>query len=155
MNDDFTETQTVFHDHRIFHRRPIMAPGPDVCGSGFKRETAPTTKEVTVKIGVNLKIDVTKLDKARFFKGSKGTYADLTAFIDTEETGRYGDNGIITQAQTKEERANKTKLPICGNVKVFFSDAPKGKGPVNGNESYQPPTHTQQPATGFDDDIPF
>lgn len=31
-----------------------------------------------MKIGVNLKIDVTKLDKSRFFKGAKGTYADLS-----------------------------------------------------------------------------
>jgi len=36
-----------------------------------------------MKIGVNLKIDVTKLDKSRFFKGAKGTYADLSVYLDT------------------------------------------------------------------------
>lgn len=39
-----------------------------------------------MKIGFNLSIDVTRLDKSRFFKGKKGTYAKLTGFVDTEET---------------------------------------------------------------------
>jgi len=109
-----------------------------------------------MKIGINIKLDITKLDKARFFKGEKGTYCDLTAFIDTENVGQYGDNGMVTQAQTKEERADKARLPIVGNVKVFYSGA--GKEPVNGNKSYRPPVNTSQadnPPPFDDSDIPF
>lgn len=102
-----------------------------------------------MKIGVNFKLDVTKLDKARFFKGAKGTYVDLTAFIDTEKTGDYGDNGTIRQSTTKEERDGGMKLPICGNVKVFYvsKDA----------DGYQPDPGAPAPTTpdDIDDDIPF
>jgi len=74
-----------------------------------------------MKLGISIKLDVSKLDKARFFKGAKGLYCDLTTFVDTDVTNQYGDNGIITQATTKEERNNKVQLPICGNVKIFYT----------------------------------
>ena len=72
-----------------------------------------------MKIGVNLKVDVTKLDKSRFYVGAKGTYADLVAFIDTENTSQYGDHGMITQSKNKDE---DVKLPIIGNAKIFWRD---------------------------------
>ena len=75
-----------------------------------------------MKIGVSIKIDVSKIDKARLFKGAKGTYLDLTTFIDTETKSQYGDHGIISQSTTKEEREQKVKTPILGNCKVFFCD---------------------------------
>ena len=34
------------------------------------------------KIGITLNIDVTKIDKTRLYSGHKGTYLDLTTFID-------------------------------------------------------------------------
>jgi len=33
------------------------------------------------KIGINISIDVTKIDKSRLFKGKKGTYMDLTTVL--------------------------------------------------------------------------
>jgi len=75
-----------------------------------------------MRIGMQVRVDVSKLDKERFYKGEKGTYADLTAFIDTQETGQYGDNGVITQSTSREERQNGVKMPICGNVRVFYTD---------------------------------
>lgn len=74
-----------------------------------------------MKIGVNFKVDVTKLDKSRFFQGKKGTYVDLTAFIDTENKSDYGDNGVISQSLTQDERRDGVKMPIVGNCKVFFT----------------------------------
>jgi len=73
-----------------------------------------------MKLGISLKLDVTKLNKERFFKGKSGTYCDLTAFIDTEVLSKYGDNGTISQSSSKEEREGGLQLPICGNVKVFY-----------------------------------
>lgn len=75
-----------------------------------------------MKIGFNISINVSKLDKSRFYKGKKGTYAKLTGFIDTEETSQFGDNGPITQEVSKEDRDNGVKLPILGNAKVFWKD---------------------------------
>jgi len=76
-----------------------------------------------MKIGVSIKIDVTKIDKARLHKGAKGTYLDLTTFIDTENVDKYENNGFISQSQTKEEReAGAERTPILGNVKVFYTD---------------------------------
>jgi len=100
-----------------------------------------------MKIGVNIKLDVTKLNKERFFQGKKGKYVDLTAFIDTEQTGEYGDNGTVSQSTSKEERQNGTRLPICGNVKVFYKDE---------QESHTPPVSQPGPGPEDDDmDVPF
>ena len=74
-----------------------------------------------MKIGLSIKINVSKIDKARLFKGEKGTYLDLTTFIDTENAGQYGDNGFIAQSVSKEERDAGVKGEILGNVKVFFT----------------------------------
>ena len=101
-----------------------------------------------MKIGISVKLDVTKIDKARLFKGEKGTYLDLTTFIDLDQQNEYGDNGFIAQSVSKEERGNNVQTPILGNVKVFF------KG--DGKPAQQSSQNFQQPADdGFDDPIPF
>ena len=83
------------------------------------------------KLGISIKIDVSKIDKSRLFKGEKGTYLDLTTFIDTENEGQYGDHGFISQSVTKEEREQSVQTPILGNVKVFFN----GSGSATATES--------------------
>ena len=103
-----------------------------------------------MKIGFNISIDVTKLDKSRFYKGKKGTYAKLTCFVDTEETSQYGDNGTITQELSKEDRDNGIKLPIIGNAKVFWQDGQ--------SKSTNKPDPQNNQSNGYDDghgDIPF
>jgi hypothetical protein len=98
-----------------------------------------------MKVGIFLTIDVLKLDKARFFKGEKGTYLDLTTFVDISDADKYGNNGLVTQSQTKEEREAKEKMPIIGNVKVFFKSG-------DNKQSSQ----TNQSGFGsFDERIPF
>lgn len=97
------------------------------------------------KIGISIKIDVSKIDKARLFKGAKGVYMDLTTFIDTQVEGQYGDHGFISQSTDKEEREAGVKTPILGNCKVFFVE-----------EGQAAPAQTQvAEVAGFDDDIPF
>jgi hypothetical protein len=80
-------------------------------------------------IGVNLKIDVTKIEKGRLYKGAKGTYLDAVVFIN-DDPDEYGQHGMITQAVTKEEKDNKVKGPILGNCKVFWKEeqAPRQPG---------------------------
>ncbi len=73
------------------------------------------------KIGISIKLDVKKLDKARFFAAQSGAlYVDLTMFLDPDNEGQYGDHGFATQSTTKEERDNNVQMPILGNGKIFY-----------------------------------
>jgi len=75
-----------------------------------------------MKVGLNFSIDVTKLDKERFVKGKKGTYANLTTFVDIDNKDQYDNNGFISQSISKEERTSGVQLPILGNVRVVFKE---------------------------------
>jgi hypothetical protein len=105
------------------------------------------------KIAIGIKIDVTKLDKARFHKGQKGTYADLNLVVDLDQVDQYGNNGFITQSVTKEERESGVKLPILGNGKIYWREEPQ--------QGYQPPPAQQEQKNAppapppADDDLPF
>ena len=107
-----------------------------------------------MKVGLNVRIDVTKIDKERLYKGAKGTYLDLTTFVDTAVTDQYENNGFISQSQTKEEREAKVKTPILGNVKVFYTDT---SSPVGSSEyeRSQKVAKVLEEADLLDDDIPF
>lgn len=102
-----------------------------------------------MKIGISVKLDVTKIDKARLFKGKKGTYLDLTTFIDTSQEDEYGNNGFISQSVSKEEREQNVQTPILGNVKVFYTG--------NGQQQHSQQGQSSAPPAGaYDDDpIPF
>jgi hypothetical protein len=89
---------------------------------------------------LRLKIDVTKIDKARLFKGEKGTYLDCTLLYN-EATDQYGNNGMITQDVSKEDREAGNKGAILGNAKEFKQ---QGSAPVK----------VSTPAS-LSDDIPF
>jgi hypothetical protein len=88
---------------------------------------------------VAIKIDVTKIDKERLYKGAKGTYLDAVVFLE-DEPDQYGNNGMITQQVSKEERQNGIKGSILGNVKI-----------VGQTDSIAQPTQ----AKGDTEDLPF
>lgn len=96
------------------------------------------------KIGISASIDVTKIDKSKLVQGRKGTYLNITAFINLSEVDQYNNNGMVTQSVSSEERTEGVRGAILGNTKVFYNDSddlPKTKSP-----------------TGFEDmkdDIPF
>tara|TARA_R110000796_G_scaffold61272_1_gene141932 strand:- start:2492 stop:2788 length:297 start_codon:yes stop_codon:yes gene_type:complete len=77
-------------------------------------------------LGVSLRIDVTKIDKEKLYKGAKGTYLDVTTFIDTDTPDQYGNNGMVTQSTTQEEREAGVKGAILGNNKVFMNKGAEG-----------------------------
>ena len=105
------------------------------------------------KIAVSLRIDVTKIDKARLYKGAKGTYLDAVAFINLDEVDQYGYNGMITQSVSKEEKEAGVQGPILGNDKVIWSSEGQALKPA------PRPQQSQQAAPpdydAFDGDIPF
>lgn len=91
---------------------------------------------------IQCKIDVSKIDKTKLFKGAKGTYLDCT-LIETP-TNPHGNSHMIVQAVSKEDRLAGVKGAILGNAKTFD----------NGSRSR--PTHTRKPAPEkTQDDIQF
>lgn len=98
-------------------------------------------------VGVKLKINVSKIEKERLFPGKKGKYLDATVFINLDEQDQYGNNGMITQDVSKEEREQGVKGPILGNCEVFYRDNPQSL------RETQPDTqkHAQAYGVGFDD----
>jgi len=102
------------------------------------------------KLGISIKIDVKKILKERLYQGAKGTYVDLTTFIDTDNVDQYDNNGFISQSVSKDERDQGVKTPILGNCKVFFNDsqqAPQQQPQkLNQQATQQPPaTFGNQP----------
>ena len=100
-------------------------------------------------VGISGKIDVQKILKEHLFSGSKGKYLDITMFVNLDEQGMYGDNGMITQNWKDQQ---KGEGPILGNVKVFWSDS--GNAPQKQDAQATPGS---QSGNDFDDDslIPF
>ena len=97
------------------------------------------------KYGIELKIDVTKIDKSRLYEGKKGKYLTMTVFVDVENQDQFGNNGMITHKKNKDEG----DAPILGNAKVFWS----------GTTQQQAASPPQKDGPGgfddFNDDIPF
>ena len=105
------------------------------------------------KIGISIKLDVKKLDKARFFAAQSGAlYVDLTMFLDPDNEGQYGDHGFCTQSTSKEERDNQVQMPILGNGKIFYglqelksASTNQQQSQQQGGFSSQSPQQQQQP----------
>jgi len=120
-----------------------------------------------MKIGVEVQIDVSKIDKARLYQGQKGKYLTMTTFIDVEQQDQYGNNGFIAHKKNQDEQVNP---PILGNVKVFWNDsaqqAPQQQGGFQGQQmpsqqlaqkkaqQQAPNVNPQGPTVDFDD-VPF
>jgi len=113
------------------------------------------------KVGIQLKIDVSKIDKGLLYKGSKGVYLDATVFVELDQADQYGNNGMITQNETKENRDAGKNGAILGNCKVFWKGQPQPQSrPAQQHSNHGRPAAQplNQPPAGFDDfddDIPF
>jgi len=88
---------------------------------------------------IKIKIDVSKIDKSRLFKGKQGTY--LNAVLIETPNNQYGDSHMIVEDVSKDEREKGVKGNILGNAKTF-----------GGNNQTSVPV-TDLPAEG--DDLPF
>ena len=96
------------------------------------------------KIALSLKINVSQIDKARLFKGNKGTYLDATIFVELNELDQYGNSGMITQDVSKDEKQQGVKGNILGNGKVFWVE--NGQAPQSqNNQGQQQPQQQQAP----------
>ena len=103
-----------------------------------------------MKIGVNLSINVSKIDKDLLFTGKNGKYLDATVFVNLDELSQFGDNGIINQSISKESKDAGETGALLGNAKVFWRN--------DGNEVLKQDNAPQVKTGGnFDDSdsIPF
>lgn len=85
---------------------------------------------------ITLRIDVTKIDKSKLFKGEKGTWLDLV-LIETPNN-KYGNDYMVKQGLSKEDRDAGQDGAILGNGKVWGSKAEAATA-----------------KDGGDDDLPF
>ena len=92
------------------------------------------------------KMDVTKIDKARLFKGTKGIYLDF-ALMEHDHPDQYGNDFMVVQSVSKEERLKGVKGAILGN------------GKYAGGKKTQPTQTASQAGSAADDDddlqVPF
>ena len=101
-----------------------------------------------MRIGLEIKVNVSKLDKSKLFEGKTGKWLTLKTFINTEEQDQYGNNSFITESPTEEEKIGKVKLPIVGNSKIFWKE--QQQQPQNNGFTPRPASQPEP-----DDDIPF
>lgn len=94
---------------------------------------------------IKLNIDVTKINKQRLHKGAKGTYANLTVLL-RDETDQYGNDGMIVEDVTKEERESGIKGTILGNAKIVGKRQEQAK---------QAPAAKDDKWIDETDDVPF
>lgn len=73
---------------------------------------------------VQLKIDLTKIDKNKLFKSEKtgSIYLDAAVLLQDADD-QYGNRGMIVQNVTKEDREKGEKGNILGNCKIFIPEA--------------------------------
>lgn len=88
------------------------------------------------------KIDVSKVDKSRLFKGEKGTYLDLV-LIETPNS-KYGSHMI------KQSAPKGTDMPILGNVQH-----PRATTQQSREGFHQARQASDVPPNVGEDDVPF
>ena len=104
-----------------------------------------------MKYGVSLKIDCKKIDKSKLFMSQKGAaYLDAQVFI-SDAVDQFGNNGMIVQAVSKEERDQGIQGAILGNCKIFWTS----EGQPQQQPQQAKPQPKQDPDFDFDQDIPF
>lgn len=102
-----------------------------------------------MKIGVNLRIDLDKVDESAVFVGKKGRYLNAVAFIDIDNVGQYGDNGMI-----KQDAGEGQEGTILGNSTIFWNDTqPLPAKPQQPQQAPQQSQPQQPPAKDYTQDI--
>lgn len=94
---------------------------------------------------ITAKINVLAIDKAKLFKGERGLYLDI-CLIETPNSS-YGDDYMVTQSVSKEDREKGIKGAILGNAKIRGGSQ---KAPVA-----QHAEPTEGAPQGADQDVPW
>ena len=78
---------------------------------------------------VNASLDLSKIEKSKIIKGKKGSYINVTMFIN-DEVDQYGNDASVIVSQTKEEREAKTPRVYLGNGRTVGNNQPKAEETV-------------------------
>lgn len=97
---------------------------------------------------IALKLKTNLIDKNRIFRGKKHNYLDLILIENRNGTDEFGNDGIVKQSMTAQERADGVELPIIGNWHHVTLKPRAGRAPA---------PEPLPPASGnlAEDDIPF
>lgn len=101
---------------------------------------------------IKIKVDVTKIDKSKIFVGAKGKYIDI-CIIEKREQDAYGNDFVVVQDVSKEEREKGIKGAILGNGRTI------GQGPSKTRDITPKDDITSTPrkptAGAMDEDVPW
>ncbi len=82
---------------------------------------------------IRCSINVTKIDKAKMYVGKKGTYLNLVLIENKEGPDQYGNDFMVVQDTSKEERERGIRGAILGNAQFAggkqASTVPDDDGP--------------------------
>ena len=93
-------------------------------------------------------INLSDIPKDKIIDGKKGKYLPLTITVN-DEKDKFGNDGPVIVAQSKEERDAKEAKTYLGNVQVVWTN---GSVPQPTPRDGQP---MQQSAPVANDDLPF
>ena len=62
-----------------------------------------------MKVGLSVRMTLQRSTKSRLYKGAKGTYLDLTTFVDTEQQDQYENNGFISHQPPRKSARHRCK----------------------------------------------
>jgi len=75
-----------------------------------------------MSIIINVNMNVKKIEKERLYVGDKGVYLDATIVL-FEQPDQFGNDGMIVQNISKEEREKGMKSIPIGSVKYPIKKA--------------------------------
>jgi len=70
---------------------------------------------------INVNLNLQKLPKEKFVQGKKGVYYNFTISVN-DETNQFGNNVVMYDSQTKEEREAKKDKVYIGDGKVVWTN---------------------------------
>lgn len=74
---------------------------------------------------IKVSINVNSIDKSRLYEGKKGKYLNI-CLIETPDS-KYGNDFMVVEDVTKEEREAGKKGNILGDAKIMVSKTPRPK----------------------------
>ena len=101
---------------------------------------------------IGLNINLSKIDKSRIVDGKKGKYLDAVVML-RDQPDQYGNDGMIVQSISKEERDRGLQGEILGNCKILGGGKQQNRSEPNNN-----PVQGSQINDSFDDmddSLPF
>lgn len=98
-----------------------------------------------LQVMITISIDYVKIDKARLVEKNGAKYLSLV--LQDSINDKYGNDFIVRQGCSKEERAKGVKMPIIGNGKNWNKKATPNPRPAQQESAPAAPTG--------EDEVPF